>query len=190
MAQTANKIAPMTVEDFLVFTDSRPDDEKWELIDGEPILSPSASDTHQTIVRNLVLILGNFSLIEKASWKAIPGIGVRLSDFRAPVPDVLIRPTDNLKGSVCDDMIVAFEVLSPSTADRDLRWKRKAYADLPSLAYYVVVAQDVVEVVVYDRAADWAEHRLEDTGAALDLPALGIRLPLTQIYWQTGLLEA
>ena len=190
MAQTANTIAPLTVEDFLVFTGSRPDDEKWELIDGEPILSPSASYTHQVIVRNLILRLGNLSIAPPVNWAAIPGIGVRLSDFRAPVPDVLIRPADALKASVCDDMIVAFEVLSPSTADRDLRWKRKAYADLPSLAHYVVVAQDAVEVVCYDRAENWAERRLESAGAALDLSALGIHLPLAQIYWQTGLLEA
>lgn len=189
MARTANELAPMTVEDFLVFVDSRPDDEKWELIDGEPILSPSANDTHQTIVRNLILFLGTGLMAQTARWKAIPGIGVRLSDFRAPVPDVLIRPADTLKGSVCDDMIVAFEVLSPSTADRDLRWKRKAYADLPSLAHYVVVAQDAIEVVAYDRAANWAERRLESVEAMLELPAVGVRLPLAQIYWQTGLAE-
>jgi Uma2 family endonuclease len=188
MARTANEIAPMTVEDFLVFVEARPDDEKWELIDGEPILSPSASFTHQIIVRNLLLHLGIASLAGPADWAAIPGIGVRLSDFRAPVPDVLIRPADNLKGHVCDDMIVAFEVLSPSTADRDLRWKRKAYADLPSLAHYVVVAQDAVEIAIYDRTANWAERRLENIEAALDLPAVGARLPLAQIYRQTGLI--
>jgi len=30
-------LAPMSVEDFFAFTDSRPDDERWELIDGEPV---------------------------------------------------------------------------------------------------------------------------------------------------------
>jgi hypothetical protein len=28
---------------------------------------------------------------------------------------------------------------------------------------------------------DWTERRLESAGAALDLPALGIRLPLTHV---------
>jgi Uma2 family endonuclease len=189
MSRPANRIAPMTVEDFLAFADSRPDDEKWELIDGEPILSPSASYPHQIIVGNLIRYLGNLSMAETTVWAAIPGIGVRLSDFRAPMPDVLIRPADNLEGSVCDDMIVAFEVLSPSTADHDLRWKRKAYADLPSLAHYVVVAQDGIEVVAYDRSGNWAERRLERIDAVLDLPAVGVRLPLAQIYWRTSVIE-
>jgi Uma2 family endonuclease len=189
MSRPANQIAPMKVEDFLAFTDSRPDDEKWELIDGEPILSPSPSYTHQIIVKNLLVSLENPSFAEAMFWTALPGIGVRLSDLRAPVPDVLVRPADDLKGSVCDDMIAAFEILSPSTADRDLRWKRRAYADLPSLAHYVVVAQDAVEVVVYSRTDHWIERRLETSDATLDLPAIGVRLPLAQIYRRTGLIE-
>jgi hypothetical protein len=33
------KTGPMTVEEFYAFTDTRPDEEKWELIDGEPVLN-------------------------------------------------------------------------------------------------------------------------------------------------------
>ena len=39
----AIKTGPMTVEEFYAFTDTRPDEEKWELIDGEPILNASPS---------------------------------------------------------------------------------------------------------------------------------------------------
>lgn len=37
------KTGPMTVDEFYEFTDRRPDDEKWELIDGEPILNAAPS---------------------------------------------------------------------------------------------------------------------------------------------------
>src|ERR1700751_4921354 len=84
MARSAKEFAPMTIDDFLVFTDSRPDDEKWELIDGEPIFSPSASYTHQIIVGNLIAHLRGHSNRIATDWAATPGIGVRLSDFRAP----------------------------------------------------------------------------------------------------------
>ena len=33
---------PMRVEEFYAFTDTRPDEEKWELIDGEPHFEPDA----------------------------------------------------------------------------------------------------------------------------------------------------
>ncbi len=84
--------------------------------------------------------------------------------------------------------MIAFEILSPSTANRDLRWKRKAYATLPSLSQYVVVAQDAVEVVSYDRKNGFDERRLESADAELDLPAIGARLTLRDIYRDTGLI--
>jgi hypothetical protein len=34
---------PMRVEEFYAFTATRPDEEKWELIDGEPLLNPTPS---------------------------------------------------------------------------------------------------------------------------------------------------
>jgi Uma2 family endonuclease len=49
---------PMTVEEYFAFTDTRPDNEKWELIDGEPILNASPSRLHQIILDNLVFLLG------------------------------------------------------------------------------------------------------------------------------------
>jgi hypothetical protein len=40
-------LEPMTVEEYFAFTDTRPDDEKWELIDGEPVSNASPSSLHQ-----------------------------------------------------------------------------------------------------------------------------------------------
>jgi Uma2 family endonuclease len=84
-------------------------------------------------------------------------------------------------------MIAAFEVLSPSTSDRDLKWKRAAYAGLPSLMHYVVVAQDTIEVVVFARDTGFAERRLRTLDAVLALPPLGASLALADIYRGTGL---
>jgi Uma2 family endonuclease len=120
----------------------------------------------------------------------MPGIGMRLSSISRTEPDLIIRPKGHPQGDPfardCDDVIVAFEILSPSTADRDLRWKRVAYADLSSLTHYVVIAQDAVDVVAFAREAGFAERRLR-AGDSLDLPALGISVPLAEIYHDTGL---
>jgi Uma2 family endonuclease len=47
-------LPPMTIEEFLEFTETRPDGEKWELIEGVAVFSPSPVDVHQMIVGNLV----------------------------------------------------------------------------------------------------------------------------------------
>jgi Uma2 family endonuclease len=187
MSGLAHSDDKMTVEEFLAFAATRPDEEKWELIEGEPIMNAAPAHPHQVIVGNVLTELTIMARRARAGWRAIPGIGVRLSDISAPVPDVMIRPRDFLKGVVCDDMIAAFEILSPSTAKRDLRWKRKAYARLPSLMHYVVISQDRVEVLIYDRSEGFAERRLADMGDKVELRALGIALPLADIYGDTGI---
>lgn len=174
--------SPMTAEEFFAFTDTRPQGEKWELIEGEPVSSPSANYVHQRIVRNLILALSLRETEHAASWEVIPGIGVEVSKASVPIPDVLVRPSTLIDDWKCDDMIVAFEVLSPSTADRDLRWKRRAYPTLASLQHYAVGAQDAVGVLVYDRQTGFAERRIEGMQASLDLHALGISVPLAEIY--------
>jgi len=185
------KTGPMTVEEFYAFTDTRPDNEKWELIDGEPILNASPSSIHQWIVKNVLVALALRERELKASWAILPGLGVRVSRTNRPEPDVLIIPRaapslDSLKRDTTE-VIVAFEILSPSTEDRDLRWKRTAYTGMPSLTHYVVVAQDAVDVVVFARENKFAEHRLRSLTDSLELPALGISLPLSEIYRDTGL---
>jgi Uma2 family endonuclease len=178
---------PMRAEEFFAFTATRPDDEKWELIEGEPVLNASASRLHQTIIRNLTVMFDALARETSVPWEVLPGLGVRISDISVPVPDVLIRPA-TFTGVECNDMIIAFEVLSPSTANKDLRWKRKAYATLPSLRQYVVIAQDAVEVVSFDRANEFSERRFETAESVLDLPVIGAYMNLREIYRGTGLL--
>jgi Uma2 family endonuclease len=182
---------PMTIEEFYAFTDKRPDEEKWELIDGEPILNASPLRRHQLIVRNLVFALAVRERELGAPWEVLPGLGVRVSDVNRPEPDVLVIPSDHRsvdpKERDVSDVIVTFEVLSPSTEGRDLRWKRAAYISLPSLSHYVVVAQDAVEVVVFARDAGFAERRLLSIDETVELRSLGVSLPLVDIYRDTGL---
>ena len=177
---------PMKVEEFYAFTDARPDNEKWELIEGEPVLNASPGRPHQRIIKNLTFILATQERGSAVSWEVLPGLGVRVSETNRPEPDVLILPkhgrSADPQGRDRGDLLVAFEILSPSTTDRDLRWKRTAYTSLPSLTHYVVIAQDAVDIVVFARETGFAEQRLRSLDDSLELPALGISLPLAEIY--------
>jgi len=185
------KTGPMTVDEFYEFTDRRPDDEKWELIDGEPILNAAPSPLHQWIVKNVLVALTLLERERSAPWAVLPGLGVRVSETNRPEPDLVIFPRSGVPfdfaGRDCSDALVAFEVLSPSTEDRDLRWKRVAYTSLASLTHYVVIAQDAVEVVVFARGDGFAEKRLRSLNDSIEVPALGISLSLAEIYSGTGL---
>jgi Uma2 family endonuclease len=85
------------------------------------------------------------------------------------------------------NVLAAFEILSPSTEERDLRWKRMAYPTLPPLTHYVVIAQDGVDIVVFARDAGFAERHLRSLGDSLEFASPGISFPLSEIYRDTGL---
>ncbi len=68
-----------------------------------------------------------------------------------------------------------------------IRWKRTVYASLPSLTHYVVVAQDAVDVVVFARETGFVGRHYRSLADTLELAALGISLPLSEIYRDTGL---
>jgi Uma2 family endonuclease len=181
---------PMTVDEFYAFTDTRPDGEKWELIGGEPVLNASPSPIHDWIAINVIVALRNRERAMEARWVTFSNQGVRVSNKDRPQPDVLVFPCENRRPDGRrdrSDVIVLLEVLSPSTEDRDLGWKRKAYTSLPSLTHYVVISQDAVDVIVFARDHAFEQRRFRSLGDAIDLRSLGVSLPLAEIYRDTGL---
>jgi Uma2 family endonuclease len=183
-------IGPMTVDEFYSFTDTRPDDEKWELIGGEPVLNASPSPMHQWIVRNVFGLILMRERELNPPWAVLPGLGVRISEKDRPEPDILIFPSEHRRPDGLrdrNDVIVVFEVLSPSTEGRDLGWKRKAYTSLSSLTHYIAISQDSVEVIVFARDDKFEGRKLRSLDKTIDLRSLGISLPMAEIYRDTGL---
>jgi Uma2 family endonuclease len=183
---------PMTIDEFYAFIDTRPDYEKWELIEGEPVLNASPSPLHQWIAFNVAVALKNREREIKAPWVAMLPLGVRVSDKDRPEPDVLVYPAERRRPDTRrdrDDVLVVFEVLSPSTEKRDLGWKRKAYPRLPSLTHYIAISQDAVDVMVFARDDGFEGRRFQPLDEAIDLPSLGISLPVAEIYRDTGLTD-
>jgi Uma2 family endonuclease len=182
----------MTVDEFYAFTDTRPDDEKWELIEGEPVLNAAPSRLHQRIAGNVFFALTVRQRAIGAPWEASLPLGVRVSEKDRPEPDVLVFPFDPRRPDVQrdrNDVIVVFEVLSPSTEKRDLGWKRKAYASLASLTHYIAISQETVEVMVFARDGAFEGRRFKSLEETIDLPSLGVSLPMAEIYRDTGLTD-
>ena len=177
----------MTFDEFVAFLETRPDDEKWELVEGRPVLSPSPVYAHQLLVGNLIedLRASVRTLIPRLA--VIPGIGVKVNERNAPVPDVMIRPLDSLDGSFCDDIVMACEVLSPGTAHRDRKWKVEVYTAMPSLQGYLILSPGKVQATLYARANGFSPVVFGDPGSVLSLSAPGVALPLASLYRDIGL---
>ena len=174
----------MTVEEFLGFTDSRPDGEKWELIEGKACMSPSPTDWHQIICGNVLHALLSVKQSENASWLPMIGIGTRvpISPNSLPQPDVFIKEGAVTGSHVTDDALIVFEVLSPSNTKSDQAWRRRVYGSIPNCRHYVTISAKTAEVTRYDRSTGWQGSSLTGLAAELDLPAIQVTLPLVEMY--------
>jgi Uma2 family endonuclease len=186
------KLAPeqqMTIEEFLAFTSTRPEEERWELIEGAPVLNPSPIDYHQIVVTNIVTFLMRAKVERHASWMPLVGTGTRVpaSEHSLPVPDVMVKERPLTGSPVSDDALVLFEVLSRSNTKVDQAWRRKVYASVPNCQHYVTVSLKTVDVSAYDRVSGWQQRSLADVADALDLPALGLVIPVADMYRWTPL---
>jgi Uma2 family endonuclease len=75
-----------------------------------------------------------------------------------------------------------FEVLSPSTVLTDRRVKAAEYASVPSILVYVMLETERPEITVRRRSTLWEEETVAGLEADLNLPEIGITIPLAAIY--------
>jgi Uma2 family endonuclease len=181
----------MTIEEFLAFTDTRPQEERWELIEGVPVMNASPVGHHQMIVANITGFLWRFKAERGSSWFPIVGTGTRVpaSETSLPQPDVMVLEQPPTSEPVSEEALVLFEVLSPSNRKNDQAWRRKVYASVPNCQHYVTVSLKTVEVMAYDRARRWKGRSLTSLAGSLSLPALGLSIPVADVYRWTPLGE-
>lgn len=183
MALAVRRDPGMGVADYQFWVADRPDEERRELIDGEPVLAPPPSERHQLIVLDLLRQLA--PLARANNGRAIPGIAVlsEAMDGFAPMPDVMVRCGPMLKDGYARDPILVAEVVSPSTRHRDRGPKAEFYRTIASLGVFLLVDQETWHVEAWQRGTDgaWIE-RIRGRDARIGLPELGGRLAVADIY--------
>ncbi|HEY1247123.1 MAG TPA: Uma2 family endonuclease [Hyphomicrobiaceae bacterium] len=179
----------MTIEEFLDFTDTRPQEERWELIEGVPVMNPSPIGHHQMIVTNISGLLWRFKTERNSSWFPIIGTGTRVpaSEHSLPQPDIMVLERPPTDSPVSEEALVLFEVLSRSNTRADQAWRRQVYASVPNCQHFVTVSLKAVEVVAYDRDIRWKGRCLSHLADTLALPALDLTIPVADVYRWTPL---
>ena len=179
----------MTVEEFLAYMDLRPDGERWELIEGVAVMNASPTQWHQIIAGNILMRLGAEKSATNALWLPIIGVGTRvpISPNSLPQPDVYVQAGVATDSPTTDDAIVIFEILSRSNTKSDQAWRKRVYTSIPNCQHYVTVATKKTEVVRYDRVDGWKATTANGLAASLDLPVIGTKLLLGDIYRWTGI---
>jgi Uma2 family endonuclease len=85
--------------------------------------------------------------------------------------------------------VVIFEVLSKSTEHTDRSVKNREYAGTASVRRYIILEQVAMKGTMYTRSADGADWRSEplDANAVLNMPEIGVDLPLAVLYTDVDL---
>ena len=128
----------LTYEDYA----KTPEDERWELIAGELIMSPSPKEAHQTTQGYLGAPMLLFVRENDLGKVYFTPFDVVLSETDTVQPDLLfiakdrlhIVTEDNVQGA--PDLVV--EIRSPSTARYDWTTKRELYARHGVKEYWLV----------------------------------------------------
>ena len=133
------------------------DEGVWELSDGELFEMPPPTYDHQNLIDYLVRMINNFlDTTDPLLGTVVSGIGVILSETRAPTPDAVFLRSEKaslIHGSFVEgvpDLVI--EVLSTDRA-RDLVLKRSWYHEAGISEYWIIdPVNDSIE------ALEWSEE--------------------------------
>ncbi|HLN64542.1 MAG TPA: Uma2 family endonuclease [Symbiobacteriaceae bacterium] len=130
-----------------------PEDKRYELVEGDLLLTPAPSVRHQMIVAALLARIYLFADSQGLGRVLTAPTDVILSDENVVQPDLLFVSASRLgimqpHGGVHGAPDLAIEILSPSNPARDQVLKRKLYGKYGVREYWIVDPQgQTVEVL-------------------------------------------
>ena len=193
---------------FRVFQESRPEEERWELVDGVPVMMTPPRIGHQMIAGTLERLLNDALAVHHSSRIAVqrPGLdlglragvlaGIGRADRYVPEPDVAIIDDDPDPGRrIVDTAYLLAEIVS-GTDEAPLLSGGRPWIEVKSALYrqhgsceaVVVIEQDRIEVRLWQRAVEgWTETILRHADDLLDIRCCGLACAVGDLYDRTHL---
>ena len=164
--------------------------EKHEYYNGKIRKIPALSYNHNKIAANIIVALGQMiesnnlplEVISSDQKIYIP----KLNHILYPDALVVYQKPEFWSGrkDVLTNPILIVEVLSPSTEKYDRNDKFMSYKNIPSFKEYVLVRQDIPEVLSMCQIEPrlWKESTAEGVDAKINFASIGIEIALERIY--------
>ncbi|MCE2539414.1 MAG: Uma2 family endonuclease [Acidobacteria bacterium] len=164
-----------------------PEDKRYELLDGDLVMTPAPGEIHQRVSILLGWRLIQFVTENGLGRVYVAPFDVVLSDTDVVQPDLLFVSNErahvitpaNVQGA--PDLVV--EILSPSTAERDLTFKRRLYARHGVSEYWIVDTTARSVTVLLLREAGFEVAGEYGAGETLTSPTLrGFTLRIDDLF--------
>ena len=172
-----------TYEDYL----KTPKDKRYELIDGELLMTPSPIPNHQRISGKLEFVVRKFVTENNLGEVFYAPCDVYLDDENVVQPDILFISKDRLN-IIGDKNIqsapnLVIEIISENSVYRDMVQKKRLYARFGVKEYWIVIPEEK-EVEVYILKGE--AYQLYKTYTKVDIlesPSLkGLKIGLKEIF--------
>jgi Uma2 family endonuclease len=143
-ALPAHRIDGWTVDDLHELPDDLVD---CELVDGALLMSPHPSVRHDDVASQLGYLLTG---VLDPQWRAVAGTGIRFDERNYRVPDlsVLRREARSRPLALPSDVLLAVEVMSPSSVSNDRVAKAALYA-AAGIPHYWRIELDEPVLITY-----------------------------------------
>ena len=169
----------MSIEEFLAWEAEQ--ELKYEFDGTAPVAMSGGTLNHARIQTNLAIEVGGRLRGGPCEYLGSDMKVVMAETVRYPDGQVVCTRLSG-KDTWTTKPTVLFEVLSESSKRTDHTAKAGEYTAVDTVQRYVILEQDKVEATVHTREADGWRVRQLDAAATLDLPEIGIAVPLASLY--------
>jgi Uma2 family endonuclease len=178
-----------------------PDEERWELIGGIPVMMAPPSIRHQRIASNLERLLNDALRLRRPEWRADREIGLvtEVSGYYRPEPEIaVIDGALDEEESFASRFYLVVEVLSPSDEaayahgdKRVIDVKLALYRSHAHNRSIVLIRPDRMEVALHVRRQDgtWPDQPviLTSPGSVIEFEDIGRVGTVGELYAGTSL---
>lgn len=169
----------MSLDEFLAWESQQ--EERWEFDGHGPVAMVGGTARHNEIVGNLDTALRQRLSRPCRAYRET--MRVRTGRGTMRYPDLLVVCTRvGPDTTEITDPVIIFEVLSRSTSRKDRIEKAVEYLATASIHRYVLLEQDAIATTSMRRSGGVWETVVLTGSAVLDLPEVGVQIPLPEIY--------
>jgi Uma2 family endonuclease len=164
------------------------DDERYEILDGELLMTPAPGTRHQFIAGKLYRTVAQFAEDRKLGAVLPAPTDVVLDEDEVVQPDLLYIRSERVEEVVGEravngapDLVV--EVLSPSSLDRDRHRKLEIYRRYGVREYWIVdPANRAIEVLVLEAGEYGLASFAAETGAVASTVMPGLAVAVAEVF--------
>lgn len=159
---------------------------RHEYVHGYVYAMAGSSPAHSIIKVNIAAALGN-ALAESEAVVYASDMKVRADEANFYYPDVMIVCDNDLTSYFQENPCVIVEVMSKSTARKDLHEKLYSYSGIESLQLYLLIDSQIRQVHGHYRTKNGWEERSFSSEETIPVPCADTELSHAQIYAKTEL---